>query len=105
MISSFAPGLVPDLDRGKRYYDRDMSNYPSIRNAAMQLDKQCIDDDWPQYAGWRPVGRLGSIGVFLWGTMSPMNNIPGRAVNGVLDLPGANFTALQELNGTSLATE
>ena len=81
--SSFFPrGTIPYLPN-TNYYTTDTCSYPSIRDTVLKLENQCIDDESPhhQYGGWTSVGSRGSIGVFLWSTMSSMNRMVGRAVN------------------------
>ncbi len=108
MFSSafFPPGSIPYLP-DRNYYPTDTSNYPDIRNAALSLETECIDDDRPgfQCGGWRSVGARQSIGVFLWSTLSSANRRVGAAANRGLDMPGMNETVLELLNVTDVRTE
>ena len=95
MIDSpfFPPGVIPYLPN-RNYYPTDTSNFPDIRDAAENLESECIEDSLRyQYAGWRNVGRRDSIGIFLWNSLSDMDRRVGRAVNERRNLVGG-------MNGT-----
>lgn len=95
----FYPSSIPNLPH-RSFYPTDTSNYPSIRNAALQLNNLCISDLLPQCGAWQSAGSRNSIGVFLWGTSSQMDQRVGRAVNGELGLAGINDTVLDKFNET-----
>lgn len=48
---------------------------------AVALLDACIDDYAPQCGGWQRVSGRHSLGVFIWGTLSVMDQMVGRAVN------------------------
>jgi hypothetical protein len=98
MLSSpfFLPGSIPLLPEGP-FYGADTSNYPYTRDVAQALVESCMDDYDPQCGGWQSVGGRYSLGVFLWGTLSVMDRMVGRSVNG--HFGGGGF-GLEVGNGT-----
>lgn len=95
----FSAGNIPDLPL-RSFYSTDTSNYPSLRNAALQLEDLCIGDLLPQHGAWQSVGSRNSIGIFLWGTFSKMDRLVGMAVNGESGLAGINETVSGTFDGT-----
>ena len=100
MITAF-PGALPGL-AARSFYPADTSNFPSIRNAIIEVEADCIDNDRLQYGGWQLVGSRKSIGVFLWSTRSLIDLRVGRAAHTVLPpLRGLNETVVgEDFSGT-----
>ena len=92
MINSpfFPPDTLPDLPIGP-YYPSDISNFVELTRAAQKVVTNCA-------AGYVLDGGRQSIGVFVWGAFSYMNDKvgPGIGVNGTVEVSG---------NGTEVGEE
>lgn len=70
------------------YYPADVGDFSELASAAQDIIVEC-------FGGYMLVGGRHSIGVFVWGTSSMMNEKVGPSVNGV----GVNGTVEVSRNG------
>ena len=95
MINSpfFPEGILPHLPIS-RYYPADVSDFSELASAAQDIIIEC-------YGGYMLVGGRHSIGVFVWGTSSIIDQRVGPSVNGI----GVNGTVEVSRNGTRVGEE
>ncbi|KAM0802897.1 hypothetical protein BDR22DRAFT_887231 [Usnea florida] len=92
MLEWFHPGQLP---MGIKYNraQTDVSNYRDIYNAARGIETACTVSKSP---GWLMTGKDSAMGVFVWSTNSPINELTGGYP---VDLLGLNSSEVMDLNG------